>query len=158
MGSSGQAEKKNYNLYTQQKVYEMMKALDLPLPNEDKPGIDGLNFELYRRLVAEEANEFNEALLELQYAYTHRNYDDEIKYWVEVIDAICDIIVVVYNCSNAMGIDIRPFFDEVHRTNMLKAEGPLDEYGKRLKPPGWKPPEIRRLLEERLERFKDEEQ
>lgn len=44
--------------------------------------------------------------------------------------------------TQGLGIDLRPFFDEVHRTNMLKAGGPVREDGKKLKPPGWKPPRI----------------
>lgn len=55
-------------------------------------------------------------------------------WWAEAIDAMCDLIVVIHNTSNAMGVDIEPFFDEVHRTNMEKAEGALREDGKRLKP------------------------
>jgi hypothetical protein len=45
------------------------------------------------------------------------------------------------------GIDIQPFFDEVHRTNMLKVGGTTREDGKTLKPPGWEPPRIREMLE-----------
>lgn len=44
--------------------------------------------------------------------------------------------------SEGLGIDLRPFFLEVHRTNMLKTTGPVREDGKRLKPEGWKPPRI----------------
>ena len=44
--------------------------------------------------------------------------------------------------TKGLGIDLRPFFLEVHRTNMHKLNGPVREDGKRLKPPGWKPPRI----------------
>ncbi len=42
----------------------------------------------------------------------------------------------------ALGVDLRPFLMEVHRTNMHKLTGPKREDGKQLKPPGWKPPRI----------------
>jgi predicted HAD superfamily Cof-like phosphohydrolase len=67
--------------------------------------------------------------------------------WADVIDGMCDIMVVVNNTSNAMGIDLEPFFDEVHKTNMAKVGGPKNEFGKALKPEGWKPPRIREMLE-----------
>jgi hypothetical protein len=41
-----------------------------------------------------------------------------------------------------IGIDLRPFYLEVHRTNMWKLKGPKREDGKQLKPPDWKPPRI----------------
>lgn len=41
-----------------------------------------------------------------------------------------------------MGIDLTPFFFEVHRTNMHKVGGPVRADGKGLKPEGWKPPRI----------------
>lgn len=44
--------------------------------------------------------------------------------------------------AEGLGVELAPFFEEVHRTNMLKADGPIREDGKRLKPPGWKPPRI----------------
>lgn len=72
-------------------------------------------------------------------------------WWSEVIDAICDIIVVVHNASNIMGIDIEPYFAEVHRTNMAKVGGPIRASdGKRLKPEGWEPPDILGMLKREL--------
>ena len=35
-----------------------------------------------------------------------------------------------------------PVADEIQRTNMAKVGGPVREDGKRLKPPGWQPPDI----------------
>jgi predicted HAD superfamily Cof-like phosphohydrolase len=52
-----------------------------------------------------------------------------------------------------MGIDLGPFFAEIHRTNMEKAGGPVrPSDGKILKPPGWKPPDIVGMLAELLDR------
>lgn len=68
--------------------------------------------------------------------------------FVEAIDGACDVLYVVFGWADASGIDLEPFFNEVHRTNMLKTEGPIREDGKRMKPPGWKPPRIAEMLAE----------
>lgn len=174
-------------LKTQKNVHEMMKALDLPLPNEERPGLVDLNFHLLRNLVTEEADEFDiamEALHVLQAresGWRERVLNSVVEtkgvgavarfrwmsepefyqsmtmfWWAEAIDAICDVIVVLHNTSNAMGVDIEPFFDEVHRANMTKADGPLREDGKRLKPPGFVPPRIEAMLRALLETGKAE--
>ena len=44
------------------------------------------------------------------------------------------------------GIDIRPIWDEVHRTNMAKEGGGSRTDGKIMKPAGWQPPDIAGLL------------
>lgn len=134
----------------QASVKEMMVALSLPLPHEDAPGVERLNIGLLRRLVKEEAHEFDDAMRRLQVALQSSppRGPQVMQAWADVIDGICDIMVVVNNTSNAMGIDMEPFFDEVHKTNMAKVGGPKNEYGKALKPEGWKPPRIREMLEE----------
>lgn len=48
--------------------------------------------------------------------------------------------------AEGLGVDLRPFFREVHRTNMNKLKGPKREDGKQLKPDGWKPPRIEAML------------
>lgn len=144
-------------LKTQECVHEMMKALDLPLPNDEGgPSIEGLDKirfqlgDLYYNLITEEMNELLTAMKNLQAALYDKNEDHILHWWSEVIDGVCDTTVVMHNLTNAMGVDIEPFFDEVHRTNMEKADGPLREDGKRLKPPGWKPPRIEEMLKELL--------
>jgi len=94
-------------------------------------------------LVAEEYNEFYSAMNEL-----HRLSDDDVytTKLIDVIDALCDLIVVIHNVSNAMGIDLEPFFDEVHKKNMEKAGGPKRDDGKQLKPEGWTPPDHESIL------------
>lgn len=72
---------------------------------------------------------------------------------VEAIDGCIDTLVVTYGTLEDIGVDAEPFFDEVHRANMAKAGGPVRADGKRLKPPGWTPPDIAgvlaRMLKER---------
>jgi len=171
-------------LKTQKCVHDMFVGLDLPLPNEERPGLQGLNYNLLRDLVSEESAEFDIAMQALQLLQSESvvdaretavwlcmlqkltdaeiqryremtsaefHHEATLYWWAEVIDGICDTIVVLHNTSNAMGVDIEPFFDEVHRANMTKADGPLRADGKRLKPPDFQPPRIEQMLRNLLE-------
>ena len=149
---------------TQAQVKQMMLALDLPLPHDvNGPGVRFLtsfHIDLLRSLVDEEHREFQEAMEELDCALKRAASLGNIRYldefesvkaaWVKAIDAMCDMIVTIHNTTNAMNLDLEPFFDEVHRTNMKKKGGMLNENGKRLKPPGWKPPQLRKILDQML--------
>ncbi len=141
----------------QQQVHKMMVALGIPLLNEDRPRVDNLRYDLLRDLVAEEAKEFNDAMVLLEHVVSSNCGIDPTPYWAEVIDAIVDIEFVIHNTANAMGIDTEPFFQEVMRSNMEKAGGPTREDGKKLKPKGWKPPRIKEMLEEVLSEFEADE-
>ncbi len=66
---------------------------------------------------------------------------------VGIADGIVDSIVVILDVAVAYGIDIRPIWDMVHEANMKKVAGPVREDGKRLKPEGWKHPDIGAELE-----------
>ena len=88
--------------------------------------------ELRAELIREEAKETVDAILRGDL--------------VEAIDGLCDILAVVYGTAAEFGIDLAPFWDEVHRTNMAKAGGPVRADGKRLKPEGWQPPDIAGVL------------
>jgi hypothetical protein len=65
---------------------------------------------------------------------------------VEAIDGLCDLLCVVYGAAIEFGINLAPFWNEVHRTNMAKTGGSVREDGKRLKPEGWTPPDIAGIL------------
>lgn len=67
---------------------------------------------------------------------------------VEAADAIADLLYVVYGTAVTFGIDIEPIFHAVHANNMTKVGGERRADGKFLKPDGWQPPEIERLLAE----------
>lgn len=84
--------------------------------------------ELRRKLILEESTELMNAL-------TERNM-------IEVIDGMCDLIVVTYGTAVEMGIDLEPFWNEVHKSNMAKQGGPTREDGKKLKPEGWESPKL----------------
>jgi len=66
--------------------------------------------------------------------------------FVKAIDGMCDLLYVVFGTALEMGFDLQPFFDEVHRTNMLKEGGGKRADGKTLKPPGWEEPRIEEMI------------
>ena len=59
---------------------------------------------------------------------------------IETIDAIVDLLYVTYGMAAVCGIDIEPFFDIVHRSNMRKSGGGKNAIGKPQKPKDWVPP------------------
>ena len=85
-------------------------------------------------LVAEEYQELGDAI--------------EAKDVVAVADACADLIYVVIGLALAYGVDLRPVWQAVQRSNMAKLGGPVREDGKRLKPDGWAPPDIAGVLAE----------
>lgn len=62
------------------------------------------------------------------------------------IDAICDLLYVIFNLCEELHINIEPFFNEVHRSNMTKTPGALSSTKKILKGPEWEPPRIAEML------------
>lgn len=88
--------------------------------------------DLVTRLIEEEARETVEAV--------HRG-DLE-----GAVKELCDLLYVTLGGAVAFGVDIAPLFAEVHASNMKKTTGPVRADGKRLKPPGWQPPDVKGLL------------
>lgn len=118
----------------QRMVEEFMMAF-----GQDVPGTwNTVKFpaELRLKLIREEVDELTDAI--------------EKKNWIEVVDAICDLLYVTYGAASALGVDIEPFFAEVHRSNMAKLgdDGkPIRrEDGKVLKPLTWTPPDLMSIL------------
>jgi predicted HAD superfamily Cof-like phosphohydrolase len=118
----------SYSHAAQNDVADFHRALDIPVG--DSPAIR--RPELRAELIREESKEAADAI--------------ERGDLIEAIDGLCDMIVVAYGAAVEFGIDLGPFWDEVHRTNMAKVGGPVREDGKRLKPPGWTPPDIAGVL------------
>lgn len=69
---------------------------------------------------------------------------------VEVIDGLCDLLYVTYGAAVRSGVDLEPFFSEVHHSNMRKTGGDTRADGKILKPEGWVPPRIAELLRDQI--------
>lgn len=68
---------------------------------------------------------------------------------VEIADAIGDSIYVLMFTAHCYGIPLVRVWDEIATTNILKVSGGIyrdQDTGKILKPPGWKPPNIERII------------
>jgi predicted HAD superfamily Cof-like phosphohydrolase len=106
---------------------------DPPVPSIPPPNVRQLRF----HLIDEEAAEFREA--------------SEAGDLAAAIKELCDLLYVVLGAANAYGIDIEPFFDEVHRSNMTKlwpgGEVRKNAIGKVVKPPTYSPADIRGMLD-----------
>lgn len=117
--------------------------------------------ELSAKLILEEAGETVDAMgftVDIQlyapkvhptehYKEIWRHYGSEDKPdLVEVIDGLCDLIYVAYGAAIRSGVDLEPFFLEVHRSNMNKVGGGIREDGKIIKPEGWEAPNIAQIL------------
>ncbi len=101
----------------------------------ERPSLPPLKvYKLRRRLIDEEVKETLDAM-----------FQDDL---VGIADGIADSIVVLLGTAVSYGIDIRPVWDEVHKTNMAKLGGGKDSQGKSLKPEGWVPPNVKSILTE----------
>jgi predicted HAD superfamily Cof-like phosphohydrolase len=100
----------------------------------ERPSLEGYPAQFRVQLLEEEVAELAEAL--------------QAGDLIETIDALCDILYVTYGAAVEAGVDLEPFFAEVHRSNMAKRGAKLREDGKLLKPDGWTPPDLRRVFRE----------
>lgn len=142
-----------------QQVKEFHKLVGQPIGQF--PGIpDDKTVRLRGRLVIEEAFEFLESLTTDYTAGTFRRIREEVKAMIanmpvdvdlaDAIDALADLDYVSEGSRVAFGVDGEPIADVVHRANMAKVAGGLDEHGKAVKPEGWKPPDIEACLQAQL--------
>lgn len=60
---------------------------------------------------------------------------------------LADLLYVTYGAFTVCGINADAVFGEIHRANMAKMGGPRRADGKLLKPPGWQPANVLKLLE-----------
>lgn len=68
---------------------------------------------------------------------------------VEIADALADLIYIACGTAVSYGIPLDVVFDEVHRSNMAKLVNGKPIYredGKVLKPEGWTPPDVERII------------
>jgi len=119
----------------QRDVAEFHRLNHLSIGDVDQ--IELRNNQLRSELIAEEANETVLAL----------NANDLIG----TIDGLCDLIYVAYGTAIEAGIDLEPFWEEVHRSNLSKLGGELRADGKQLKPAGYSAPDLEAVLAELLE-------
>ena len=96
---------------------------------------DGDERVLRMRLLKEEFDEYNQG-----------EYNNDLE---NIAKELADIIYIVCGTAVSYGIPLDKVFDEVHKSNMAKlVDGkPIRrEDGKILKPEGWKPPNIKKIL------------
>lgn len=70
---------------------------------------------------------------------------------VEIADGLVDMIYVATGTALEYGIDLPAVWDEIHASNMRKADPATGKVTKRqdgkiMKPAGWQPPDVRRAL------------
>lgn len=95
----------------------------------ERPAVPSAELRLLRtRLIIEEAAEFANAASRSDF--------------VEMVDALCDLLYVTYGAAVVMGVDLEPIFAEVQRSNMTKDGGGHDSAGKVEKGPNFEPPNI----------------
>ena len=117
----------------QQDVLDFHEKFDCAIG--DKPKFsDEKTMKLRLALIREEIDELTEA------------YEDQDL--SSFADAIADSIYVLLGTSISVGIDLKPIWNEVQKTNMAKVPGNSRKDGKVLKPKNWTPPDIDTLLKE----------
>jgi predicted HAD superfamily Cof-like phosphohydrolase len=115
--------------YQQQDVAAFAARMGHPRPLVPTWSRTGLRI----HLIEEEADETCDAIAEGD--------------WIGTIDGLCDLLYVTYGAAVEFGIDLAPFWNEVHRSNMDKAGGPIRLDGKAMKPEGWVAPDIEGIFD-----------
>jgi predicted HAD superfamily Cof-like phosphohydrolase len=95
-----------------------------------------------------ELRKLREDLLREEFSeYLFASFDQDL---VEIADALGDMVYVIYGTALAHGIDLDAVLDEIHASNMSKADAdgkPIYRHdGKILKGPDFFRPDIERIL------------
>ncbi|MBH0177673.1 MAG: hypothetical protein HP491_07350 [Nitrospira sp.] len=69
-----------------------------------------------------------------------------------VAKEMADLLYVVYGTAVSYGIDMKPVFQEVHRSNLSKVGGYKRADGKWIKPPTYSPAKLEPILDAQRER------
>jgi hypothetical protein len=105
---------------------------------------------LYLDLVREEIGELEEAMSSF---YASESKEDSQQARADVLDAICDSIWVLVGLARVMDLPLEWGWDSVAVSNSRKCDPELgtvirDENGKIMKPPGWKAPDMLRIIKQ----------
>lgn len=138
----------------QDHVRQFHVAMGQAAPNKIELKLSAEALHLRYNLMLEELHEFREAAS--AYSSIHFNPVAKHQCYVEMIDALVDLLYVTFGTAVTMGVDLDPFWDEVQKANMAKL-GPdgrpiVRADGKILKPTGWRPPDIEGILKRMLEK------
>lgn len=118
----------------QNMVREFMTAMQQHAPSS--PSAENFPSALRIALLKEEVKEFEESV----------NSSD----WMNAIRELCDILYVTYGAAVSLGVDLEPFFQEIHRANMSKlgedGKPMYREDGKVMKSPSYVPADMQKLF------------
>ena len=118
-----------------EKVKNFMETFGQEVKNTPSFSTDKIN-KLRYDLIKEELDELKIAM--------------DNKDFLEVADALTDILYVTYGAGHAFGIDLDKCFDEVQNSNMSKLNKngkPIyNEDGKVMKGPGYFKPDLKKIL------------
>lgn len=129
----------------QDDVNDFHVALGIPTAIGDGQDIEFRRIKLRAELLSEEVRECLEAMTGQQWEIrpTQMAATQDL---TEAVDGLVDTIVVACGAACEWGVDLQPIWEEIHRTNMAKKDGPEREDGKRLKPEGWEPPDVESII------------
>jgi predicted HAD superfamily Cof-like phosphohydrolase len=140
--SKKENRKQNKMKQIQQDVREFMLACGQACP--EKPTVPSWQVRRLRaRLILEEAIEQCESLGFTLRGFNLENLESNLTEadLIEAADGIADQIYVSLGTAIALGIDMQPIWDLVHKANMAKfGPGSYKKDGKQMKPPGWAAP------------------
>lgn len=132
----------------QDDVNDFHVALEIPTAIGDDQDIEIRRPDLRAELLVEKVKETLEAMTGKEVnIYIEPNEADQPQDIVEAVDGLIDTIVVACGAACEWGVDLQPIWEEIHRTNMAKQGGPTREDGKKMKPEGWQPPDVKGLIE-----------
>tara|TARA_E500000331_G_scaffold251018_1_gene241433 strand:+ start:1495 stop:1872 length:378 start_codon:yes stop_codon:yes gene_type:complete len=118
-----------------EKVKNFMETFGQEVKNKPSFSTDKIN-RLRYNLIKEELDELKNAF--------------ENKDFLEVADALTDILYVTYGAGHAFGIDLDKCFEEVQNSNMSKlgkdGKPIYNEDGKVMKGPGYFKPNLKKIL------------
>jgi predicted HAD superfamily Cof-like phosphohydrolase len=149
---------------SEQMAVEFHEAIGVPVATSPAPLTDD-RLRLRLRLIAEEVAELVAemaglgpvgtgilkerltGIFQVQVALGTSYCRDQPDYFERLAKELCDVHVVVSGTAVEYGIPEDLVYEEVHRSNMAKAGGPVREDGKVLKPDGWTPPNVAAALQ-----------
>lgn len=115
-------------------VREFHEAMDLPAKRRLDRNPRFADLKLRYRLIEEEFKEVKAAFIDKD---------------VEQLSAeLVDLIYVCVGAAITFGIPLSKVWDAIHAANMAKVGGPIRSDGKRLKPEGWEPADIKGVLKD----------
>jgi predicted HAD superfamily Cof-like phosphohydrolase len=84
-------------------------------------------------------------LIESEFDETIEAYEkDDL---IGMIDGLVDLLYVTYGTATELGVDLEEFWQAIHDDNMTKVGGPKNEFGKQLKPEGYKHVDLEKVYE-----------